>query len=108
MPERAASTERAERIFLAGQITGVEGYMESTPMGLMAGISALMTIRGKDFFPPPPTTCVGSLIRYLTTENTNFQPMNINFGLFEGYSEKNKGSLCRKMPRRYPEMEGRH
>jgi methylenetetrahydrofolate--tRNA-(uracil-5-)-methyltransferase len=39
---------------------------------------------------PPPTTCSGALIRYLTTENKNFQPMNINFGLFEGYSKKTK------------------
>lgn len=78
------------RVFVAGQITGVEGYMESTLMGAMAGISALATVSGSVFFPPPPTTCSGALIRYLTTENKNFQPMNINFGLFEGYSKKTK------------------
>ncbi len=79
-----------ERIFLAGQISGVEGYMESALMGLMAGISACLTARGGDFVPPPPTTCSGALIRYLTTETRNFQPMNINFGLLEGYSKKTK------------------
>jgi methylenetetrahydrofolate--tRNA-(uracil-5-)-methyltransferase len=79
-----------EKIFLAGQITGVEGYMESALMGIMAGISASLASRGESFLPPPPTTCSGALIRYLTTENKNFQPMNINFGLFEGYSKKTK------------------
>jgi methylenetetrahydrofolate--tRNA-(uracil-5-)-methyltransferase len=78
------------RIFFAGQITGVEGYMESTAMGLIAGISAFMSATGGEFHTPPPTTCMGALIRHLTTENRNFQPMNINFGLIEGYSKKNK------------------
>lgn len=79
-----------ERIFLAGQIAGVEGYMESTLMGLMAGISACLTAGGGSFVAPGPTTCSGALIRYLTCENKNFQPMNINFGLLEGYSKKTK------------------
>ncbi|OPY00438.1 MAG: Methylenetetrahydrofolate--tRNA-(uracil-5-)-methyltransferase TrmFO [Syntrophorhabdus sp. PtaB.Bin047] len=78
------------RVLFAGQITGVEGYMESTAMGLVAGISAFMSATGREFHPPPPVTCIGALIRYLTTENKNFQPMNINFGLIEGYSKKNK------------------
>jgi methylenetetrahydrofolate--tRNA-(uracil-5-)-methyltransferase len=78
------------RILFAGQITGVEGYMESTAMGLAAGISAFMSATGREFHPPPSSTCIGALIRYLTTGNRNFQPMNINFGLIEGYSKKNK------------------
>lgn len=78
------------RILFAGQITGVEGYMESAAMGLAAGISAFMCATGREFHAPPPVTCVGALIRYLTTENRNFQPMNMNFGLIEGYSKKNK------------------
>lgn len=81
------------RVFFAGQLTGVEGYVESTAMGLMAGISALMSAAGKEFQPPPATTCVGALIRYLTTENKHFQPMNVNFGLLEGYSKKNKEAV---------------
>lgn len=81
------------KVFFAGQLTGVEGYVESTAMGLMAGVSALMSARGNDFQPPPPTTCVGALIRYLTTENRHFQPMNINFGLLEGYSKKHKETV---------------
>ncbi|MDD3845523.1 MAG: methylenetetrahydrofolate--tRNA-(uracil(54)-C(5))-methyltransferase (FADH(2)-oxidizing) TrmFO [Syntrophorhabdaceae bacterium] len=78
------------RVFFAGQITGVEGYMESTAMGLISGVSAFMSAAGKEFHPPPPVTCVGALVHYLTTENKNFQPMNVNFGLIEGYSKKDK------------------
>ena len=66
-------------VFLAGQITGVEGYMESTAMGLVAGINALR----EDFPSWPRETAIGSLLHYLmTTEPKHFQPMNINLGLF--------------------------
>ena len=65
-------------IFLAGQITGVEGYMESTAMGLAAGINIACGLRTW-----PRDSAIGSLIHYLmTTEPTHFQPMNINLGLF--------------------------
>ena len=65
-------------IFLAGQITGVEGYMESTAMGLAAGINIACGLKHW-----PRETAVGSLIHYLmTTEPKHFQPMNINLGLF--------------------------
>ncbi len=88
--------EADRRILFAGQITGVEGYMESTAMGLAAGISAFMSATGGEFHPPPPVTCIGALIRYLTTENRNFQPMNINFGLIEGYSKKDKDATVNR------------
>ena len=65
-------------IFLAGQITGVEGYMESTAMGLVAGINASGELRTW-----PRESAIGSLLHYLmTTEAKHFQPMNINLGLF--------------------------
>ena len=65
-------------IFLAGQITGVEGYMESTAMGLVAGINIACGLHTW-----PRETAIGSLIHYLmTTEPKHFQPMNINLGLF--------------------------
>jgi methylenetetrahydrofolate--tRNA-(uracil-5-)-methyltransferase len=85
-----------DRIFFAGQLTGVEGYMESTAMGLIAGLSAFMHSLGHEFYPPLPTTCIGSLIRYLTTENKHFQPMNINFGIVDGYSKKTKEATVLK------------
>jgi len=70
-------------IYFAGQITGVEGYVESSSMGLLASLSAVAEITGKKYVPPPRDTALGALINYLTTSNSkNFQPMNINFGLF--------------------------
>ncbi|MDY6415203.1 MAG: FAD-dependent oxidoreductase, partial [Synergistales bacterium] len=72
-----------ENIFAAGQITGVEGYMESTAMGLVAGINAAMTMSGKNLPSWPRESAIGSLLHYLqTTEPKHFQPMNINLGLF--------------------------
>ena len=69
--------------YFAGQIIGVEGYLESASMGLLASLSAVSKILGKDYIPPPRDTALGALINYLTTSNVNnFQPMNINFGLF--------------------------
>lgn len=78
------------RIFFAGQITGVEGYIESAAMGLVAGISAHVSTMNRPFSPPPGDTCVGALLHYLTTPNDNFQPMNINFGLLQNYRKKEK------------------
>lgn len=83
-------------IFFAGQVTGVEGYMESTAMGLIAGISSFLHMQGSKIEPPRPTTCIGALIRYLTTENEHFQPMNINFGIVEDYSKKTKEATCQR------------
>ncbi len=73
------------QIFFAGQITGVEGYMESTAMGLLAGLNAAGILEGKKLKPPPSTTAIGSLLNYITSTGLadNFQPMNINFGLME-------------------------
>jgi len=78
------------RIFFAGQITGVEGYVESTAMGLVAGISAYSHKKGHDFIPPPEETCMGALVAYITTEKKLFQPMNVNFGLLKDYKKKEK------------------
>ena len=70
-------------IFLAGQITGVEGYVESASMGILAGINAARLMEGRPLVVPPPTTALGALVGHITREDrSNFQPMNINFGLF--------------------------
>ena len=70
-------------IFLAGQISGVEGYIESTAMGLIAGINAALTLKGLRREEVPSSTAHGSLIRHISqSESRNFQPSNINFGLF--------------------------
>lgn len=70
------------RIFFAGQITGVEGYVESAASGLMAGINAARLAKNLEPLTFPPTTCHGALANYITTAVTkNFQPMNVTFGL---------------------------
>ncbi len=81
--EESLQFREERRLFFTGQITGVEGYMESTAMGLLAGINAVAFSRGKEPAIPPPTTAMGALIHYITHADTiPFQPMNINFGLF--------------------------
>ena len=71
-------------IRFAGQITGVEGYVESAAMGLVAGRMAAAERNGKTLTPPPPETAMGALITHITggAEAKTFQPMNVNFGLF--------------------------
>jgi methylenetetrahydrofolate--tRNA-(uracil-5-)-methyltransferase len=71
-------------IRFAGQVTGVEGYVESAAIGLLAGRFAAAEARGERLEAPPPTTALGSLLAHITTgaDVKTFQPMNINFGLF--------------------------
>jgi methylenetetrahydrofolate--tRNA-(uracil-5-)-methyltransferase len=85
--------KKDSRIFFAGQITGVEGYVESAAMGLLAGIAALDCAAGKQFTPPDAGTCIGALYRYISTPRKNFQPMNVNFGLLEGYNKRQKDAV---------------
>ena len=71
-------------IRFAGQITGVEGYVESAAMGLLAGRMAAAEILGESLLPPPPETAMGALVSHITggADAKTFQPMNVNFGLF--------------------------
>jgi len=72
-----------ERIFFAGQITGVEGYVESAACGFLAGIFAAAALRGEYPLSPPPTTALGALLAHLgQADPGHFQPMNVNYGLF--------------------------
>lgn len=68
--------------FLAGQITGVEGYIESTAMGLIAGINAARMLKGESPVEVPPEAAHGALLTHISTQAKDFQPSNINFGLF--------------------------
>jgi methylenetetrahydrofolate--tRNA-(uracil-5-)-methyltransferase len=72
------------RLRFAGQITGVEGYVESAAIGLLAGRFAAAARLGHEPVTPPSTTALGALLRHITgaAERSGFQPMNINFGLF--------------------------
>jgi len=72
------------RLRFAGQITGVEGYVESGAMGILAGRLAAAERLGRSRPPPPPETAIGALLAHITggAEAETFQPMNVNFGLF--------------------------
>lgn len=77
------------RLFFAGQITGVEGYVESAASGLMAGINAARLARGEEPLIFPEDTAHGALSHYIThAEGKNFQPMNVNFGLLPPLGQK--------------------
>ncbi len=85
-------------IRFAGQVTGVEGYVESAAMGLLAGRMAAAELLGRDLPPPPFTTAMGALINHITggAEAKTFQPMNVNFGLFPPLDGMRGGRKGRK------------
>ncbi len=75
-------------IYFAGQITGVEGYVESISSGFVAGINACLRYEGKDCKIFDKETMIGALSKYISTENKKFQPMNANFGILPEFSTK--------------------
>lgn len=79
-------------LFFAGQMTGVEGYVESAASGLVAGINAARLVKGEELLEFPHETTIGSMARYITSANEkNFQPMNANFGLLPDLPVKIRG-----------------
>ncbi|MFD2670114.1 FADH(2)-oxidizing methylenetetrahydrofolate--tRNA-(uracil(54)-C(5))-methyltransferase TrmFO [Marinicrinis sediminis] len=87
--EQTYQFKQNPQLFFAGQMTGVEGYVESAASGLIAGLNASRTVVGKEPVVLPRETALGSLAYYITTaEFTNFQPMNVNFGLFPQLNER--------------------
>jgi methylenetetrahydrofolate--tRNA-(uracil-5-)-methyltransferase len=79
------SRKRPE-LFFAGQVCGVEGYVESIATGLLAGINASRLVEGRELLPPPRSTACGSLAYYLASEKEHFQPANASFGLLTASS----------------------
>lgn len=78
------ATRENPRLFFAGQITGVEGYVESIATGWLAGINAVNVLQNRPMITAPKTSAIGSLCRYVSNvETKNFQPVNITFGLLE-------------------------
>jgi len=78
------ATRTNPHLFFAGQITGVEGYVESTATGWLAGINAVRVLRGLPMVTAPVTSAIGALCRYVSNvETKNFQPVNVTFGLLE-------------------------
>jgi methylenetetrahydrofolate--tRNA-(uracil-5-)-methyltransferase len=87
-------------IFFAGQITGVEGYVESVAMGWLAGHNAARRLRGEELLIAPPRSAIGALARYVSRAATkNYQPVNITFALLEPLSAEQARSIKRKRDR---------
>ncbi len=85
-------------LFFAGQMTGVEGYIESAACGLLAGINAARLLAGQQLAVPPATTALGALLRYITdSERKRFQPMNVNFGLLPPLPMPLRGKAKKEM-----------
>lgn len=83
------SLKKNSRIFFAGQITGVEGYVESTSSGMVAGINAAMDFLGQNRIDFPGNTAIGALAKYVSNPAVkNFQPMNINYGIINNCDVK--------------------
>ncbi len=88
--------KQREDLFFAGQMTGVEGYVESAASGLLAGVNAARMVKGQELIMLPPETAMGSMAHYITSTNAKtFQPMNANFGLFPPLETKIKKKLER-------------
>ena len=85
-------------LFFAGQMTGVEGYIESAATGLLAGINAAKLSAGAPTVTPPATTALGALLHYITDpERKRFQPMNVNFGLIAPLTARLRGRAKKEM-----------
>jgi methylenetetrahydrofolate--tRNA-(uracil-5-)-methyltransferase len=96
-------------LFFAGQITGVEGYIESAATGLLAGVNAARLATDQQPVIPPRTTALGALLRYISdAERKRFQPMNVNFGLIPPLAEPLRGKAKKEtMARRaLADMDG--
>ena len=104
----AATMQMRERpnIFFAGQITGVEGYVESVAMGWLAGQNAARLITDQPLLQAPPLSAIGALARYVSNVDTkNFQPVNITFALLEPLPEQDRKRVRRKRDRHNLQVE---
>jgi methylenetetrahydrofolate--tRNA-(uracil-5-)-methyltransferase trmFO len=82
--EQTFRSKKQPNLFFAGQMTGVEGYVESAASGLVAGINAARLFKGEEALVFPETTAIGSLPHYVThADSKHFQPMNVNFGIIK-------------------------
>jgi len=100
------TTKSNSRLFFAGQITGVEGYVESVATGWLAGLNAVRVLRGQPLLTAPPTSAIGALCRYVSNvETKNFQPVNITFGLLEPLPEELRKKHRNKRERHMVQVE---
>jgi methylenetetrahydrofolate--tRNA-(uracil-5-)-methyltransferase len=95
-----------QTIFFAGQITGVEGYVESVASGWLAGLNAARLARGLPLKLAPPKSATGALARYVSSADAKtYQPANITFALLEPLAEEDRRRVRRKMERRQLQVE---
>ena len=94
------SVKDAPMLFFAGQITGVEGYVESAMSGMLAGIHYWRKLHGKPPIVPSEACVMGALSRYVAAENKHFQPMNANYGILRGLDVSDKKEKKRLMAER--------
>jgi len=95
-----------QNIFFAGQITGVEGYVESVAIGWLAGKNAARLVRHNELLEAPLRSAIGALARYVSSAETkNYQPVNITFALLEPLSDNERGSVKRKRDRHQLQVE---
>ena len=93
-------------VFFAGQITGVEGYIESVAMGWLAGINAARLAADEGLVEAPPRSAIGALARYVSqADSNNFQPVNITFALLPSLSEPEQKRVRKKRERRQLQVE---
>ena len=99
--EQTYRSKKQPNLFFAGQMTGVEGYVESAASGLVAGINAARIFKGESEAIFPETTAIGSLAHYIThADSKHFQPMNVNFGIIKEL----KGERIRDKKARYEKI----
>lgn len=90
--DRYYRMKKYPKVFFAGQITGVEGYVESASSGILAGLNMAKMIHEEELFEPNAKTAIGALPLYITNEGIEkLQPMNANFGIIEGLEKRVKG-----------------
>lgn len=100
------ATKTDPRLFFAGQITGVEGYVESVATGWLAGLNAVRVLRDQPMLTAPQTSAIGALCRYVSNvETKNFQPVNITFGLLEPLPPELRKIYRRKRERHEVQVE---
>jgi methylenetetrahydrofolate--tRNA-(uracil-5-)-methyltransferase len=104
----AATMQMRERpqVYFAGQISGVEGYVESVATGWLAGLNAARQLAGRELVVAPPKSAVGALARYVSSAKTdNYQPVNITFALLEPLPEADRKRVRRKRERHQLQVE---
>jgi len=103
---RTMQMRERQNVFFAGQISGVEGYVESVATGWLAGLNAARLIAGRELLEAPSKTATGALARYVSGASAeNYQPVNITFALLEPLPEDERRRFRGKRERHHRQVE---